>query len=97
MRVLLASGGFSTARNSMPRDGMDNQPSPPAPPTMSTDSPAKKSHHHFIWWAVVLVVIWVVLRVALALTSVALHLLWIGAIIFAIVWVMRQFRRGSRT
>jgi hypothetical protein len=64
---------------------------------MSTDSPAKNSHHRFIWWAAVLVVVWVVLRVALAITSVALHLLWIGAIICAIVWVLRQFRRRSRT
>ena len=64
---------------------------------MSTDSPPKKSHHHFIWWAVVLVVVWVVLRVALAVTSLALHLLWIGAILCAIAWVMRQFGRRSAT
>jgi hypothetical protein len=54
-----------------------------------------KSHHSFIFLALVLMVVWVVLRVALAVTGVALHLLWIGAIICAIVWVVRQFSAKS--
>jgi hypothetical protein len=56
---------------------------------------AMKSHHPFIFLALGLMVIWLVLRVALAMTGAALHLLWIGAIIFAIVWVMRQFSAKS--
>jgi hypothetical protein len=42
-----------------------------------------------------LIVIWVLARVVLAVTSVALHLLWVVAIIAAIVWVYRRVtRRG---
>ena len=46
--------------------------------------------HSLIWIAVLLVVIWIVARVVLAATSVALHLLWVVAIIAAIVWVFRR-------
>jgi hypothetical protein len=35
-----------------------------------------------------MVVIWVLARVVLAVTSVALHLLWVVAIIAAIIWVI---------
>jgi hypothetical protein len=38
------------------------------------------------------VVIWIVARVVLAVTSVALHLLWVIAIIVAIVWVIGRLR-----
>jgi hypothetical protein len=63
---------------------------------MAADTTTKKSHHHFILLALVLMIVWVVLRVALAVTGVALHLLWIGAIICAVVWIMRQVGgRGS--
>ena len=48
--------------------------------------------HALIFLALVLVVIWVVLRVALAVTSGVLHLLWIGAIIFAIIWLINHLR-----
>lgn len=42
-----------------------------------------------------LVVIWILARVVLAVTSVALHLLWVVAIIVAIVWVVgRVTNRG---
>lgn len=54
-----------------------------------------KSPHSFIWLAVALVIVWVILRVALAITSVALHLLWIAAIGFGILWVMKQFSTKS--
>lgn len=55
-----------------------------------------RSAHPFLWLAIVLVALWLVLRVALAITSGLLHLLWIGAIIFAIVWVFRHLT-GRRT
>ena len=48
--------------------------------------------HMLILVAVVLVIVWVVLRVALAVTSVALHILWILAIIFAIIWLINRLR-----
>jgi hypothetical protein len=44
--------------------------------------------HSFLFIAILLVVIWVVARVVLAVTSVGLHLLWILAVISAIVWVI---------
>ncbi len=47
--------------------------------------------HTLIWLAVVLVVIWIVARVVLALTSLALHLLWIAAIILGLIWLVRRF------
>lgn len=49
-----------------------------------------KSRHHFIWLAVVLMIAWLILRIALAVTSLALHLLWIGAIICGVIWILRQ-------
>ena len=48
-------------------------------------------NHSFVWIAVALLVIWVVARLVLAVTSFFLHLLWIGAILFAIVWLVRKF------
>jgi hypothetical protein len=48
--------------------------------------------HSLIWIAVLLVVIWILARVILAVTSVAFHLLWVIAIIFAIVWLVRRFK-----
>jgi len=45
--------------------------------------------------AVFLVILWVILRVALALTGVFLHLLWIAAIILAVVWLLGKFRGGK--
>lgn len=55
-----------------------------------------QSHHTFLGLAVFLILLWVVLHVALAITSGLLHLLWIGAIIFAIIWVFRHLT-GGRT
>jgi hypothetical protein len=48
--------------------------------------------HGLILLAVVLVVIWVVARVVLAVTAVALHLLWVVAIILAIVWLVGRLK-----
>ena len=42
--------------------------------------------------AVLLLVIWVILRVALAVTGVALHLLWIIAVVLAVLWLVGKIR-----
>jgi len=44
----------------------------------------------FLWLAVVLVVIWIVARIFLAVTSVALHLLWVAGIILLVIWVIKK-------
>jgi hypothetical protein len=48
--------------------------------------------HGLILLAVALLVVWVIVRVVLAVTSVALHLLWVVAIILAIVWVIGRLK-----
>ena len=48
--------------------------------------------HGLILLAVVLIIIWVVARVVLAVTSVALHLLWVVAIVLAIIWVVGRLK-----
>ena len=53
----------------------------------------------FIAIAVLLMIAWVVLRVALAITSGLLHLLWIVALVLAVLWAwgkMRDFFGGDR-
>jgi hypothetical protein len=42
--------------------------------------------------ALFLMIVWVVLRVALAVTSAFLHLLWIIAIILAVLWLFGKLR-----
>lgn len=42
--------------------------------------------------AVFLLILWVILRLALALTGVFLHLLWIAAIILAVMWLVGKIR-----
>jgi hypothetical protein len=42
--------------------------------------------------AILLLVSWVILRVALAITGVFLHLLWIAAILLAVFWVVGKLR-----
>ena len=49
--------------------------------------------HPLIFGALLLVIVWIIARVALAVTAVALHLLWIVAIVLAIVWVIRRVTR----
>ncbi len=44
------------------------------------------------WLAMTLLVVWLVLRIALAVTSGALHLLWIAAVVMFVVWVFGRFR-----
>jgi len=45
--------------------------------------------------AVFLLILWVVLRVALAITGIFLHLLWIIAVILAMLWLV-GILRGSK-
>lgn len=45
--------------------------------------------------AVSLVILWVILRVALAITGVFLHLLWVAAIVLAIIWLVNKLRGGT--
>jgi hypothetical protein len=42
-----------------------------------------------------LLVIWVVMRVALAVTGIFLHVLWIIAVILAILWLVGKLRGKS--
>ena len=44
--------------------------------------------------AVFLLILWVVLRVALALTGVFLHAIWILAVIVFIIWLIGKIRGG---
>ncbi len=54
------------------------------------------SYNSLIWLALFLFVLWIVLRLALAVSGGLLHLLWIGAIIFALIWLFRIVS-GHRT
>lgn len=45
--------------------------------------------------AAVLLILWVVLRVALAVTGAFLHLFWIIAVILAVLWLIGKLR-GSK-
>jgi hypothetical protein len=42
--------------------------------------------------AVVLLIAWVVLKMALAVTSVALHLLWVAALVMLVIWAFGKLR-----
>lgn len=42
--------------------------------------------------AIFLVILWAVLRLALAITGVFLHLIWIAAVIIAIFWLIGKIR-----
>ena len=41
----------------------------------------------------VLIVIWVIARLTLAVTSLALHILWIAALILIIIWLIGLIRK----
>lgn len=45
--------------------------------------------------AVVLLILWVILRVALAVTGVFLHALWIIAVILVVLWLIGKMRGGK--
>ena len=55
------------------------------------------SYNSLIWLAVGLFVLWIILRLTLAFTGGLLHLLWIGAILFAVIWLFRNVSGGHRT
>lgn len=42
--------------------------------------------------AIFLLILWAVLRLALAITGVFLHLIWIGAVIIAVFWLIGKIR-----
>ena len=44
-----------------------------------------------IWIALVLFVLWIVVRVVFAITSVVFHIIWVVALILLIVWLVRRF------
>ena len=45
--------------------------------------------------ALFLLILWVVLKVALAITGIFLHLLWIAAVILAAIWLLGKLRGGK--
>ncbi len=45
--------------------------------------------------AILLAIAWVVLRVALAVTGVFLHLLWIIAVVLVVLWLVGKLRGKS--
>lgn len=47
--------------------------------------------------AVFLLILWVVLRVALAVTSGLLHLLWILALVMLVFWLVGKLRRPGNS
>lgn len=47
--------------------------------------------------SVILLIAWIVLHLALAVTGAFLHLLWIIAVILAIVWIVGKLRGNSNT
>jgi hypothetical protein len=48
-----------------------------------------------VWFAVVLLIMWLALRLALAITSGLLHLLWIAAIIMLVLWMVGTLRKSG--
>ena len=47
-----------------------------------------------VWLAALLLVAWLVLKVALAVTSGLLHLLWILAVLMFVMWAVGKLRGG---
>ena len=45
--------------------------------------------------ALLLLVVWVILRVALAVTGLFLHVIWILAVILAVIWLVGKLRGKS--
>ncbi len=44
--------------------------------------------------AIFLLILWVLLRVAFAVTGMVLHLFWIIAVILAVLWLVGKLRGG---
>ena len=51
----------------------------------------------FLWIALLLVAIWIAARVIGFMAGALLNLLWIAAIIFAVIWLIGQVRGRGRT
>jgi hypothetical protein len=49
--------------------------------------------HSLLWIAVLLIVIWVIARLTLAVTSLALHILWIVAVMMVVIWLIGLIRK----
>lgn len=49
-----------------------------------------------LWLAGVLVVLWIAARVIGFLAGAALHLLWIGAIVLGVLWLISKVTGGGR-
>ena len=45
--------------------------------------------------AILLIIAWIVLRIALAITSGLLHLLWVVALVMLVMWGWEKIRRKS--
>jgi len=46
--------------------------------------------------AALLLIVWVVLWVALKITGIFLHLLWIAAIVLVVLWLLGKIRGGGK-
>ena len=57
---------------------------------------ARAYHMKLLALAVFLLILWAVLRLALALTGVFLHLIWILAVVVFVIWVFGKIRGGIR-
>lgn len=55
-----------------------------------------KTTHTLLWLAIVLVIAWVVLRLAVAVTGFALHLLWIAGLVLFVMWLINFVRGRGR-
>ena len=45
------------------------------------------------WLAIVLIIGWIILRMALAITTGLLHLLWIAALVMFVIWAYGKLKR----
>jgi hypothetical protein len=55
-----------------------------------------RATHTLLWLAVLLVIAWAVLRVALSVTALGLHLLWIAGIVLFVMWLVGLMRGRGR-
>lgn len=49
--------------------------------------------NNLLWFAIALLVLWVVVRLVLAVTGLVLHLVWIAALLLLAVWAFKRFVR----
>ena len=46
--------------------------------------------HILLWIALLLFVVWIIIRLVVALTSVFFNVLWIVAIVFFVIWLVKR-------